>query len=50
MEPVEIIGIGFLQVISALLEKISKIWIMVGKWDKDGEKQNNFSPVAVSFL
>ena len=58
-EPVEIIEIGFLQVISAVLnssaddiseksglelvhKKVSKIWVMAGKWDKDGEKENNF--------
>ena len=23
-------------------EKVSKIWVMAGKWDKDGEKENNF--------
>ena len=57
--PVDIIEIGFLQVISAVLEsggddiseksglelvkeKVSKIWVMAGKWDKDGEKENNF--------
>ena len=57
--PVEIIEIGYLQVISAVIEsggddiseksgldmlreKVSKIWVMAGKWDKDGEKENNF--------
>ena len=57
--PVEVIEIGYLQVISALLmsapdeysdksglelvkEKVSHFWVMAGKWDKDGEKENNF--------
>ncbi len=56
---VEIIEIGFLQVISAVLqsgpddissksglelfsEKVSKVWVMAGKWDADGEKEHNF--------
>ena len=55
----EIVEIGYLQVISALLqsrpddisdksgmelfsEKVSKCWVMAGKWDADGEKENNF--------
>ena len=58
-EKTEIIEIGYLQVIAAVLksqpddisdksgvdlicEKVSKIWVMAGKWDKDGEKENNF--------
>ena len=58
-EPVEILEIGFPQVLSALLmsggddisdksgltlvtEKVKKFWLMAGKWDKDGEKENNF--------
>jgi hypothetical protein len=58
-EPVEILEIGFLQVVAALLksgaddvseksglelvrEKVSKFWVMAGKWDADGEKENNF--------
>ncbi|MBQ8310956.1 MAG: hypothetical protein IJX80_08095 [Clostridia bacterium] len=57
--PVEIIEIGFPQVLAALiesladdvspktglellLEKVSKFWIMAGKWDRDGEKEHNF--------
>ena len=57
--PVEVIEIGYLQVISALLqsgadeysdksgielvkEKVSHFWVMAGKWDKDGERENNF--------
>ena len=57
--PVEVIEIGYLQVVSALLtsgpdeysdknglelvkEKVSRFWVMAGKWDKDGEKENNF--------
>ena len=56
---VEILEIGFLQVVSALLlstgddiseksglelvrEKVAKFWVMAGKWDGDGEKENNF--------
>lgn len=56
---IEIIEIGFLQVLSAVLEsggdeisplcglelvkrKVKKIWIMAGKWDADGERENNF--------
>ena len=59
-EPIEIIEIGYLQVITAVLqsgaddisaktglelisEKVSKIWVMAGKWDADGEKENNFA-------
>ncbi len=80
---VEIIEVGFLQVLAALLEsegddisplsgielvksKVSKFWIMAGKWDEDGGKENNFArtwracrgahtfcekcPVSVTFL
>lgn len=55
----EIMEIGYLQVVSKLLEsepdeisplnglelvkkKVKKFWVMAGKWDKDGEKENNF--------
>ena len=58
-EKVEILEIGFLQVIAAVLkspaddisemsglelvkEKVSKIWVMAGKWDADGEREHNF--------
>lgn len=58
-EPVEILEIGFLQVIAGVLksgaddiseksgmelvrEKVSKFWVMAGKWDADGGKENNF--------
>ena len=58
-EPIEIIEIGYPQVLAALLEseadeyselpgvelireKVGKLWIMAGKWDADGEKENNF--------
>ena len=58
-EPIEIMEIGYLQVISAVLqskgddiseksglelfkEKVKKVWVMAGKWDADGEKENNF--------
>lgn len=57
--PIEIVEIGYFQVLAALLEsegddlspltgielvkqKVSKVWVMAGKWDKDGEKENNF--------
>lgn len=57
--PVEIIEIGFMQVIAAVLqsgpddisdkcgidlfrEKVRKVWVMAGKWDRDGEKEHNF--------
>ena len=58
-EKIEIIEIGFLQVISAVLkslpdeisdksgielfaQKVSRVWVMAGKWDADGEKEHNF--------
>lgn len=58
-EPVEILEIGFLQIVAAVLksgaddispksgrelfqEKVKKMWVMAGKWDADGEKENNF--------
>lgn len=28
--------------IDLVKEKVSKIWVMAGKWDADGEKENNF--------
>ena len=57
--PVEMIEIGFLQTVAALLrsegddissesgkelvaKKVKKIWVMAGKWDADGERENNF--------
>ena len=59
-EPIEIVEIGFLQVIADLLEspadelssksgrelvaeKVSKIWVMAGRWDVEIGKENNFS-------
>jgi hypothetical protein len=56
---VEMIEVGFLQAVSALLksgaddisplsgkelveQKVSKMWVMAGKWDAQGEKENNF--------
>ena len=59
-EPVELIEIGFLQVITAVLksgaddiseksglelvrEKVTRLWVMAGKWDADGEKEHNFA-------
>jgi hypothetical protein len=58
-EPIEIIEIGYPQVLARLLEstadeyseltgieliekKVKKLWIMAGKWDADGERENNF--------
>ena len=58
-DPIEMMEIGYLQVISSVLqskaddiseksglelfsEKVSKVWVMAGKWDADGEKENNF--------
>lgn len=59
-EPLEIIEIGYLQVIAAVLEsagddiseksglelvaeKVSKIWVMAGKWDESHGVENNFA-------
>lgn len=59
-EPVEMLEIGFLQAVEALLdsppdefspktgmelvrEKVKKLWVMAGKWDGDGERENNFA-------
>ena len=59
-EPVEIIEIGYLQVISAVIEsgadeisektglelikeKVSKFWVMAGKWDDNPGSENNFT-------
>lgn len=59
-EQVEMIEIGFLQVVAALLEskgdeispksgielvreKVSKFWVMAGKWDTAGGMENNFA-------
>ena len=59
-ERIEIIEIGYLQVISAVLasegddispmtglelikEKVSKIWVMAGKWDENPGRENNFA-------
>ena len=61
--PVELVEIGFLQVVCALLksegddispksgkelfqEKVEKVWVMAGKWDADGEMENNFCQTA----
>ncbi len=50
--PVEIIEIGYLQAISNFLEskngvylvkeKVSKFWVMAGKWDEKNGRENNF--------
>lgn len=59
LDEVEIMEIGFPQVLSELLEsksddisvlsglelvkkKVSKIWVMAGKWDEDGGREHNF--------
>jgi len=59
-DKIEIIEIGFLQVMSAVLEsdpddisplsgmelvknKVSKIWVMAGKWDEKPGKEHNFN-------
>lgn len=59
-EPIEIIEIGYLQVMAAVLEsgadeisektglelieeKVSKFWVMAGKWDDDPGMENNFT-------
>ncbi len=58
--PIELIEIGYPQVLTALLQskpddiseldgvelfknKVSKIWMMAGKWDKNPDKENNFA-------
>ncbi len=58
--PIELVDIGYLQVLSALLQspaddisaltgrelvkaKVSKIWMMAGKWDKIPDTENNFA-------
>jgi hypothetical protein len=58
--PVELIEIGYPQVLAALLlskpdeisnlsgvellkNKVSKIWMMAGKWDNNPDKENNFA-------
>jgi len=49
--PIEIIEIGYLQAAASFLEsvgensvkeKISKFWVMTGKWDEKNGKENNF--------
>ncbi len=64
-EQIEIVEIGFLQVIANVLksgpddlsplngidlvkEKVSKIWVMAGKWDEPDGKENNFERNARS--
>ena len=50
-EKVEIIEIGFLNVIAGVLErepelfrqKVAKAWVMAGRWNEDGGKENNFA-------
>ena len=59
-EKLEIIEIGFLQVIADVLEsppdgiseksgielfteKVSSVWVMAGRWDTDGGRENNFA-------
>lgn len=48
--PVEIIEIGYLQAAANLIKnnldlvskKVSKFWVMAGKWDEEDAKENNF--------
>lgn len=50
-EPVEIIEIGFSQVLAAALakepklfaEKVAQLWMMAGKWDEPNGWENNFA-------
>ena len=59
-EPVEIIEIGYLSTVAAVLKsggddlselsgielfatRVKRLWVMAGKWDKDGERENNFA-------
>lgn len=49
-EKIEIIEIGYPQVLAEVLKsdkklfesKVSKVWMMAGKWDEQGGKENNF--------
>ena len=59
-KPIELIEIGYLQVVAAVLEsgpddlsplsglelfaeKVSKVWVMAGKWDEEPGMENNFT-------
>lgn len=50
-QQVEIIEIGFLNVIAAVLErepelfreKVAKVWVMAGRWNVEGGLENNFA-------
>lgn len=50
-EPVEIIEIGYPQVLARVLEsapelfreKVAKLWVMAGKWDENPGRENNFA-------
>ncbi|MBQ9552424.1 MAG: nucleoside hydrolase [Clostridia bacterium] len=50
-EPVEIVEIGFTQVVAAALkkepklfaEKVAHVWMMAGKWDEPNGREYNFS-------
>lgn len=59
-KPLELIEIGYLQVVAAVLEsgpddlsllsglelfaeKVSKVWVMAGKWDEEPGMENNFT-------
>ena len=59
-EPVEILEIGYPQVLASVLEskrdalcpwdgtelfrhKVRKLWMMAGKWDEEGGRENNFA-------
>lgn len=51
VEPIEIIGIGYMQVLAAVIsaepalfaEKVSHLWLMAGKWDEIRGRENNFA-------
>lgn len=55
-EKVEILEIGYPQVLAGVMkaepklfaEKVSKIWMMAGKWDENPGKENNFARNARS--
>ena len=55
-EPLEIIEIGFMQVLDDVLArepalfaaKVKKVWIMAGKWDDDPGREHNFIKTARS--
>lgn len=54
--PLEIVEIGYPQVLAAVLreeprlfaERVSRVWMMAGKWDEDPGRENNFARNARS--